>query len=289
MFNTRIRDVLFSLFYCLLCCYSGFSVASETPSVKKPTSVPHVKSDVLPYQETAVIANFFPTQALQASWVFSGVVSNEDGETYGYFFQMQRDGEQFHSIAALFNAENNHVVLLDESNAQITNPMSYKWHVGQAFLRFNPINESWVFGLKTADNKGFNFKVDLLQEAENIPMTQDLRPGVELIVTQTGRLNGHIQTEQNKEQFVTAKNAWFRQLWLNGQQASTHTFTGVLCRFDDGSGFYSANMVAVDAFRGALAGWNTAQGLPSVVSQFISVKQDAKGLGISISLLLITI
>lgn len=231
------------------------------------------------YAEEPLLPNsFLPTEATQVNWVFSGVVANEEGDNYGYFFQMQRDGDVFHSIAALFDGQTNQVILMDESDAEIHEPTTYKWHVGRAFLRFNPINDSWIFGLKPKDNKGFNFKVDLLKESENIPVVQDLRPGVELIVTQTSHLNGHIQVgNEGKEQFVTAKNAWFRQLWLNSPQEKSHSFTGVLCRFNDGSGFYSANMIAPDALRGAVAGWSDAQGVPGVVSQFITVKQATDG------------
>jgi hypothetical protein len=212
-----------------------------------------------------------------ANWVFSGVVTNESGESYGYFFQMQRDGDQFHSIAALFDAQSKHVILLDEDQAVIHDSTPYNWHVGRAFLRFNVINDSWIFGLKTQDQKGFNFKVDTLKQAENKPVIQSLRPGVELLVNQTSRLNGHVQAgDDNKEQFVTAKNAWFRQIWLTESQDKSHPFSGVLCRFNNGSGFYSVNMNEADALRGAVAGWSDDQGLSAVMSQFINVKQEPK-------------
>ena len=232
----------------------------------------YAASNVLP------ATNFIPTDATHASWVFSGVVTNEDGEKYGYFFQMQRDNENLHAIAALFDAENNHAILIDENEAKITDPMTYNWHVGHAFLRFNPINDSWIFGLKTKENKGFNFKVDMLKQSENIPVVQPLRPGVELLVTETSQLNGHIDLgNDSKEQFVTAKNAWFRQIWLSAHQEKSHPFTGVLCRFTDGSGFYSANMIAPDALRGSVAGWSNTKGMPATVSQFINVKQANDG------------
>jgi hypothetical protein len=220
-----------------------------------------------------------PLDPVHANWAFSGVVTSESGENYGYFFQMQRDGDQFHTIAALFDGQNKQPILLDESQAVIPHSTPYNWHVGRAFLRFNPINDSWIFGLKTQDKKGFNFKVDLLKQSETtIPAALDLRPGVELLVNQTSHLNGHIQAGgDSKEEFVTSKNAWFRQIWLKDNQEKSQPFTGVLCRFNDGSGFYSVNMSESDALRGAVAGWCDEQGISAVMSQFINVKHDAKG------------
>ena len=218
---------------------------------------------------------FSPTEARHANWAFSGVVTNETGENYGYFFQMKRDGDQFHAIAALIDGQTKSLVLLEESDATLHEATPYNWHVGRAFLRFNPINDSWVFGLQNHEKKGFNFKVDMLKQTENIPITQDLRQGVELLVSQTSHLNGHVQLgDGNKEQFVTAKNSWFRQVWLSQEQEKIFPFMGVLCRFNDGSGFYSVNMSESDALRGAVAGFRDGQGMSTMVSQFINVKQD---------------
>ncbi len=228
--------------------------------------------------EDVVEDNFLPTDANHASWVFSGVVSNEAGDNYGYFFQMQRDDAKLHAVTALFDGQTKKVIFLEESEAVAEDPMPYNWHAGRAFMRFNPINDSWVFGLQHKDKKGFNFKVDMLKQTENIPLTQNLRPGVELFVNQMSNLNGHIQVgDETEEQFVTAKNAWFRQVWLSTEQVKSHPLKGVLCRFNDGSGFYSMSMVESDALRGAIAGWCDGQGVPAGMSQFINVKQDLNG------------
>lgn len=251
-----IQMRLVKWFVCLVMVISSSLYAVEAP---EPVSV-------------------LPPAPTHANWVFSGVVTNENGDNYGYFFQMQRDGEQFHAIAALFDGQSKQVILLDESEAVIHEPTPNNWHVGRAFLRFNTINDSWIFGLKTEDKKGFNFKVDMLRQSENTPLVQDLRPGVELLVNQTSRLNGHVQAGgDSKEEFVTAKNAWFRQVWLTEHEEKNHPFTGVLCRFNDGSGFYSVNMTEADALRGAVAGWCDEQGVAAGISQFINVKQDPNG------------
>lgn len=251
MIFVKIRLLLLS---CLLLISSGYA-AEENP------------------KDNSLV----PTDSAHANWVFSGLVTNENGDNYGYFFQIQRDGVQFHSLVALFDSQTKKVVLVDESQAVLPDPSTYNWHVGRAFLRFNPINDSWIFGLQNHEKKGFNFKVDMLKQAENNPVAQNLREGVTLLVNQTGHLNGHLQIgDDRKEQFVTAKNAWFRQLSLTEQPGKGHPFTGVLCRFNDGSGFYSVNMSELDALRGAVAGWQDEQGLSTIMSQFISVTEEPK-------------
>ena len=91
-------------------------------------------------------------------------------------------------------------------------------------------------------------------------------------------MNGHIQVgNESKEQFVTAKNAWFRQVWLAENQHKSYPLSGVLCRFNDGSGFYAMNMKTRDALKGAIAGWCDEEGEASAMSQFIHVKEDPKG------------
>ena len=217
---------------------------------------------------------YLPTSSLHASWVFSGVVMNETGDHYGYFFQMERREHEFHVLTALFDGQNNAIIVKEESSAVLSEPVPYNWHVGRAFLRFNPINDSWIFGVKNPDKKGFNFKVDMIKEPENRPVNQSLRPGVDFLISRTGQLNGHIQIDEHAEQFVTAKNAWFRQVWITNNQAMNQSYSGVLCGFNDWSGFYSVNTVEAVRASGAESGWFDAKGISTLMSQFIKVKQS---------------
>ncbi len=218
--------------------------------------------------------------AAQASWTFSGTVSSENGELYNYFFQMQRQANRFHSIATLINNQTNKVLLYEESNNTIEHLVTTNWRVGRAFMQFNPINNSWVFGVTTKANKGFNFKVDMLGQPLTMPLSQGLRSGIELLVNQTGRLNGHLQAGDlsAKDQFVTAPKAWFKQVWVSKSQASIHPLTGVLCQFNDGSGFYSVNLQESDALRGAVAGWLDIEGTVIPMSQFVSIGKERRAL-----------
>jgi hypothetical protein len=191
---------------------------------------------------------------------------------------MQRNNTQFHAIATLIDGQNQEVVLFEEAITTIDQPDVSNWQVGRAFLRFNPINNSWIFGVKTRAKKGFNFKVDMLKQSGNTPIIQDLRSGIELSVNQTGRLNGHLQTgEGSKEQFVTAQKAWFRQIWVSKPQTSPHLFVGVLCQFNDGSGFYSVNLQEPDALQGAVAGWRNMEGVTTPMSQFVTLQEQKDG------------
>ena len=221
---------------------------------------------------------FSPPQSTQANWVFSGMVSNENSDRYAYFFQMQRHENQFHVVSALFDAQNKVLLSMDDGDAIITDPEQFNWHVGRSFLRFNAINNSWIFGMKTQDKKGFNFKVDMLNQPKDGPLAQNLRDGVAFIASQTGQLNGHVQVgDVSEEQFVTAKHAWFRQIWLTNAQDKPHQLSSVLCRFEDGSGFYSMKMPEPDATRGASAGWFNAEGASTAMSQFIHVTEADNG------------
>lgn len=220
---------------------------------------------------------FLPTNSRHANWLFSGVVMNENGERYGYFFQMQRRDRTLHALTALIDMQTKQVLLLDENTEILTDTTQYTWKAGRAFMYFNPINGNWIFGLKTKDKQGFNFKVDLLSGLKNPPIVQEIRPGIELLVGQTGALNGHIYVNhEKKEQFVTSPSAWFRQVWLseNLEQEKPHAFSGLVCRLDDGGGFYSVNMEESDLHQGAVTGLFDAQGKARPMSQFIEVKRS---------------
>lgn len=222
---------------------------------------------------------FSPVNALQVMWVFSGIVTSETGENYGYFFQLKREDKHFHATVALMDEESKKVLFHEESDAVIDDLVPYDWHVGRAFLKFNAINDSWIFGVKSKGKLGFNFKVDMLKQFEKSPNFHHLRQGVTMLVSQTSEVNGHIITgESHDEQFVRADDAWFRQIWQDDHDNQIHALTSVLCQFNNGSSFYSVNLHEPDAQSGAIAGWYNPQGVPQAMSQFIQVshaKDDA--------------
>ncbi|PWY56410.1 hypothetical protein DGG96_02675 [Legionella qingyii] len=205
------------------------------------------------------------------SWTFSGMVKNESGDKYGYFFEMHRQGSEFHTKAALIDGQTNQLVFFNEDKEKIEQSTPLDWHVGYSFIRYNPINDSWIFGVKTADKKGFNFKVDMLKQANNVNDSLILRPGVKLQVLQTSQLNGHLRID-DKEQFVTGNKTWFGKLVLNNDQKDTHEISTTFCRLTDDNGFYSANLKEKDATSAAVAGWLDPLGNKVKMSQFVSIK-----------------
>lgn len=222
---------------------------------------------------------YSPINAKHATWVFSGLVANESGDNYGYFFQLQRDEHHFRVTAALMDESTKKVLLHEESEADLDDSMVYNWHVGQAFLKFNSINHSWIFGVKPKDNIGFNFKVDMMKQLEQEPGIHHLRSDVTMIVSQTSELDGHILIGgDSPEQFVTADDAWFRQIWQSDEDNKQHPLTSVLCTFNDGSRFYSANLHERDAQSGAIAAWFKPDGTQQSMSQFIQVSPNDRGM-----------
>ncbi|MFI4918741.1 MAG: hypothetical protein ACHP65_04215 [Legionellales bacterium] len=214
-----------------------------------------------------------PTAPMVGSWIFSGLVTNESGERYGYFFQMQRQGAVFHAKTALIDGQTNKLVFFYEGKETIDKATALDWHVGRSFIRYNPISDSWIFGVKVEDNKGFNFKVDIVQQAKNENEILVLRPGVELQALQTSRLNGHVHTGSGaQEQFVTGNKAWFGKLWFSKDQKTAHEISTTFCRLSNETGFYSANLKESDATGAAVAGWRDAAGSKVKMSQFVSIK-----------------
>jgi hypothetical protein len=206
-------------------------------------------------------------------------VKNESGEEYGYFFQLQRDKTHFRANVALIEQASKTILFEDNSEADIEDPKAYDWHVGRSFLRFNPVNDSWIFGVKPKDNLGFNFKVDMLKQFEVTPSRlHHLRKGVTMMVSRTSELNGHVFTgKSSSEQFVTTKESWFRQVWQDAEDSQSHDLSSVLCQFNDGSRFYSANLQEADAQSGAIAGWYKPDGNRQPMSQFVQVIQGGEG------------
>lgn len=216
-----------------------------------------------------------PVEPLVGSWAFSGMVTNESGERYGYFFQMHRQGTHFQVKTALIDGQNK-LKFFYEDSAEITNFEPLNWHVGHSFMRYNAINDSWIFGVKLENTQGYNFKVDMLKQANQDNETLILRPGVELQALQTSRLNGHIKiNDEVKDQFVTGSNAWFGKVWFSKKQNSAHDISTTFCRLSDDNGFYSANLKEPDATGAAVAGWRDPLGNKVKMSQFISIKNTA--------------
>jgi hypothetical protein len=224
---------------------------------------------------------FLYAQNTQINWEFSGMVTNESGEHYQYFFELKRQDKEFRASAIVLDGDNKAVLLQENSSAVLEQSEATRWTVGNLFLRFNPITNNWIFGVKNKDGTGFNFKVDMFGLSdEAISKKQDIHSGLELLVSQTGRLNGHLQTgSDKKEQFVTAQRAWLKQVWLSQPLSLKQPLRGVLCQFKDGNAFYAMHLEDSHALRASVAGWRNALGASLSMSQFVGVKEEEKNEG----------
>jgi len=220
-----------------------------------------------------------PLVARHANWIFSGAVSNESGETYEYFFQAKRNEDKVHAVVSLIDAQSKAVIFMQNSDAQLAGPETDNWVIGDVFLRYNTINSSWVFGLKKENQIGFNFKVDMLQQSDKDPRSQNLQRGVKMMITQTGQVNGHVQLKGHEAaQFVSGNHAWFRQIMLNKVPSqSSDQLHGLFCHFDDGGGLYSLKIVGKDTTRETFSGLYNAKGASTAISQFIYVDHLGSG------------
>lgn len=205
------------------------------------------------------------------AWTFSGTIRNEASEQFGYFFEVQRQQHSIHVKTALIDGQNNQLLFSYEDDEPVVLDNPIDWNIGRAFIRHNAINDSWVFGVKVKDNKGFNFKVDMLSQSGHSAI-QTLRPGIMLQAVQTSELNGHVQLG-DKEQFITGNKTWFSQLSINNEkQATTQDIHATYCRLDNQDGFYSAKLSENNLPSTAVAGWLDAKGNRIKMSQFISIK-----------------
>lgn len=271
----KLRSVLLLYFLLLL----PASYAAHDAGAHSPHKIP-VQDIIPPIEKPSSIQLAFESPS--ADWIFTGFVKSEEGEEYHYYLQIFRHLDQIQAVALLVNSQNNQVILFEQSHATIDNQETqpFIWHIGQTFLRFNSINNSWVFGTRSKDKSGFNFKVDMLGKLDgNNTKQQDLRSGSTLLVGQTGSLNGHISLHGN-DNFVTAEKAWFRQTWAvnASKKDKSSPLTTIFCDFEDGAGFYAMHLQAHDALRGAVAGWRDAMGSAQPISQFVMAKQSKEGI-----------
>lgn len=220
-----------------------------------------------------------PLMSTNANWIFSGTVSSETGDAYEYFFQAKRKQEVVHATISLVDAQSKAVIFMQTADTHLTDLQADHWTIGDIFLRYNTINHSWVFGLKKENQIGFNFKVDILNRLDHKPKIQQVREGVMMTVVQTGQVNGHIQLKENTPaQFVTGKNAWFREVVVNKASAKLPELQGLLCRFNDGSGLYSMKVMDKKLKPRMYAGSYSAEGAATRISRAIRFDHLDSGL-----------
>ena len=227
-----------------------------------------------------------PAEPTRGNWLFTGLVKTDSGDLYAYFFNIERADQQLRAQVALFDGQSKQLIEYYDQSGTWEETNDAQWKVGRAFLQHNLITDTWIFGLKAKDNKGFNFKVDMLKQAETAREPQSLRKGLKFMVRQTSRLNGHLQIGgEEKELFVTSDNNWFAKAWITEKQENIHDVQGLFCRMNDNSGFYLVTLKEADAHKGSFASWRDSEANEVKMSQFLSLSEDAThGYSVKISL-----
>lgn len=257
----KLHNLAYTALVMFVCLFNGIGHADETTTTVE--------------QELVAI----PLAATHASWVFSGAVTAETGETYDYFFQVKRHANHIQALVSLIDAQNKAVIFMEDRSSDLTADSSPdNWSIGPVFIRYNTINSSWVMGLDKGNQVGFNFKVDMLNQSTHDAVAQHFRKDVQVVVAQTGQVNGSVQLKEDvPAQFVTGKNAWFRQVVLTDAYPQSSELQGLLCRFDDGSRLYAMKLIESDVVRGTFSGLYNPEGMALAVSQFIRVDHADTG------------
>jgi len=221
-----------------------------------------------------------PSSNIRAEWLFAGTVSNEKGDNYGYFFQIKSNAGTLHATALIVDAASQAVVFAEEGDSLALSQEADHWEVARAFLHFNPINESWIFGFKpTKDNAGFNFRVETLTPHASLQEAYHLSPTLTLTINQTGRLNGHMPFDTtSKEQFITGRTGWYWHLEEQSVSSAYPPLVGALCQLGDGGGLYAIHVTTNGVENASFAGQFDSQGHTVPVSQFVSILKNKAGL-----------
>ena len=212
------------------------------------------------------------SSAAYADWRFSGRLTADNGESYAYFFLLERRDTLFHVEAALIDKQSKKRIMHYDHIEKIQQDSELKWQVGRAFLYYNPVNASWSLGVSPENNLGFNIKLDNLKKTEDHPEPLQLKEGLYTLVTQSNRVNGHILQADAKELFVTANHSWLSRTWLIAPQTMEYQVQALFCDFNDGQAFYSLQMKSPHAKTASASQWLLANGNKKQVSQFVKIK-----------------
>ncbi|OGV25563.1 MAG: hypothetical protein A3F18_08140 [Legionellales bacterium RIFCSPHIGHO2_12_FULL_37_14] len=220
------------------------------------------------------------------NWVFSGMLTGEHNNHYGYYFEIERLAGKVQILSALFDIENKTLIFVEENDANMPNQTDLNWQIGNSYIGLNPQTQRLALGANSSQGKGFGFRIDTLSEPANRAKPQPLRSGLALNVSALGRIAGHVYLGEGKEEFVTAQQTWLRQIDANklARKNKSHDLTNVLCQFDDGSSFYAIHLPEQDALSGFIAGGKDSKGQNIKMSQFVKITKLPHEWDLAISL-----
>lgn len=178
-------------------------------------------------------------------WVFTGEVESEEGNKYAYMYLLKRNNDTWAVFTNIVDLATQKEVLRykdksTKSEVSISDELM-QWKVGNAFMKYNVISDSWLFGLLDEKNS-FNFRLkgvrNYVLNGDNgyLVREKSTQNFVASYSAQSMNINGHL-TLDGKSSFVTGKNSWFEHRW--GMLLSRHKATKyalITCRFNDNTG-----------------------------------------------------
>lgn len=259
-----MRKTVLAVFFLVVLLMQVYAAPEVKPDGNKPLT-PSLSS---PKTNIKNDSSLHPA-ATRESWYISGLVENDSGFHYGYYFVVIREANQFNVFANVMDLKTGKVLFSEQEHAiiDVGNRLGINLKMKNAFLRYNDINDSWVFGLD--QSPGFNLRLESLAHEDYTIRHLD---GVSFYSLQSKRVNGQL-TIADKNEFVTAKNAWLTHEWSD-KVSQDLLIQRLMCRFYDGKGLilmrgYKANKVTFD-----LATLLEPNGENAPVSQFSVVSQS---------------
>ena len=202
-------------------------------------------------------------------WLLTGIVSDEHGIHFGYAFLVNRIGEKMESLSQVIKLRTNQLVFSDKNVSEFKKDNEkINWRIGKDFIKYNPINESWVFGSK--QKTGFNLRYEGINANRKDVEKIESIEGLKFYSLLSNRTNGNLVYE-NKALFVTSKNAWIYHQWLDS--VNNKKYLRMMCRFNDDTGLDYLKVYQNDKITATNAEWIDAKGNTLPVSQFSRLKR----------------
>lgn len=257
----------------VMCFLGMLSVASSPKATERPNLPLKPAMTVINQSQPTVIKDSSLHPAVNhESWYLSGLVENEQAERFAYYFVVHRNKEHFSYFTQLISMQTGLPIFQssDKADISLATRLGINFKIGEGFLRYNEISDSWLFGVDT--KKGFNLRV------ESAPMkaheVSHLNK-VSFYILQSKRVNGQISKE-NKPEFVTSSNAWIAHQWQEAAPEKNIMIERLLCRFYDNQG-----VMMVRARKGGDVVYSNADlldrfGESHAVSQFSFISQTNK-------------
>lgn len=177
-------------------------------------------------------------------WMFSGETETDDNKTYAYVFTLKRDFKEWYVFINIVDLATHKAVLHNEFEQLQTDEdkiiKDNRYQIGKAFMQYNAISDSWLFGLSGQKNS-FNFRVKgvrhyVLNGTQGYLDANKKNDHAQASYSaQSMNMNGQL-TLDSQSRFVSGKNTWFEHRWREFSEQNTQKYALITCRFSDNTG-----------------------------------------------------